>query len=1115
MAIYPGNHPLSFNRHHPRLTVSRLVQVRAQPSPDSRVGRAVRGPNRFTMLRLLWPTCLAGLCVSLSADSLPELLTRRSTQLPFRRAASGISADGVFSGDGRWVVFSSDAADLVVPDPNGSRMDVFRHELATGKTELVSVPEPSGLPVSMTSYAASVSEDGRRIAFIADKQVGNSSAAAYVRHYPANAGEAPWTELVSGRMGGAETANGEIIGAQISGDGRFVLFESLATDLVAEADGNLNRDIFLRDVENRTTIRLSNRSADGQAGNAISRDPVMNRNASVVVFRSDATDLTGPVTGNATDLYLWSRGNAGLRRILVPGTPLSASQLPVRVMNPVLSPDGRYLAFRTAVSSAGVTALNAVWWFDLNAGTNVNASAGLTVGAAIAADDARGPVMSADGRTIAFDALVGTDAVPKVHLWKADTGLHTLDSLRQTVPPGGGEPVHSESPVLSPDGQKLAFLSRTAIPGTEVTTDGEYRLVVWTLATGQPWLAPLGPDGNGYDLPFPEFSPDSGWLLFQTESPIGSDADENETFDVFLADPAKNSVTLISAAPEAVTTVTPTGFSSIPGQPISADRRHVLLGSFADDLVAGDTNGFRDVFRLDRQTGEMRKVSVGLDGAGPNGHSTPLQISPDARFVLFSSHARNLSTNDVNNFEDLFVTDLANQTTRLVSAKNVGGTSSTAGGTSQGIMSADGTRVLFASTVGDLVTAVTTGTKLYFRDLSLGQTRLVSRNQPEGFFGVEGRVLQFGFAEDGRIAGFVAGSNQARDIYLYDAEADSVRRLTTNQSVVEFALSPDASRLAYVSSLVGLPRQLRVVDVASGTTTAPLSLASSTALDSFQFSRDGRFLVFGSPEAFSADLIGLQDTNGVADIFRMELATGTLRLVSIGADGQLGDGAANQPETSADGSRIVFRSTASNFAAGDANLLADVFLWEASTGRSRLISANPATGQPANGLSTTPAISADGLLLLFVSSAADFVPGDANAAADLFGVSLDPVVGGDTDADGLPDDWERTNFGSLDATAAGDPDGDGRSNHDEFIAGTNPVSAASVFSVTLTGPSVESLVLRWQSRTGVTYVVETATTLDSAAFVATGTVIVGDGLEKSVTLPAGDSAGFLRVRAQR
>jgi hypothetical protein len=59
---------------------------------------------------------------------------------------------------------------------------------------------------------------------------------------------------------------------------------------------------------------------------------------------------------------------------------------------------------------------------------------------------------------------------------------------------------------------------------------------------------------------------------------------------------------------------------------------------------------------------------------------------------------------------------------------------------------------------------------------------------------------------------------------------------------------------------------------------------------------------------------------------------------------------------------------------------------------------------------------------------------------------LDPEA--DTDGDGLPDSWETEQFGSLNATATGDPDGDGTTNMMEYLAGTNPLSVASVFRPT-------------------------------------------------------------------
>ncbi len=286
-------------------------------------------------------------------------------------------------------------------------------------------------------------------------------------------------------------------------------------------------------------------------------------------------------------------------------------------------------------------------------------------------------------------------------------------------------------------------------------------------------------------------------------------------------------------------------------------------------------------------------------------------------------------------------------------------------------------------------------------------------------------------------------------------------------------------------------------------------------MDPFRFSRDGRSLIFVTREALPPERTGRIDTNGVSDVFHYDLGSDVLKLVSGGVVGRLGNGAASQPQISGDGRRIVFRSEASNLVDGDANGQADVFLYEVGTGRTTLLSGRPSSGQPGAGLSTIPAISDDGRFVTFVSTVPDLVPGDGNDRPDVFGLSLEATVAGDTDRDGLADAWELTHFGNLNQTADGDADEDGRNNLNEFIAGTNPTSSASVFRISVSHPSAAEITLTWQSQLEVSYVVETAPSLSAAGFAAWGSPIPGDGSLKSVTLAGTGLTGFVRVRVQR
>lgn len=1065
---------------------------------------------------------LAGLLLPLSvvlAAAPPELLSRRGAAFTGARTATGSSSGATLTADGRQVVFVSDAPDLTVAPADGRWLDVFRRDLPSGQTELVSRFGTNDLPGTGHSLGATVSADGRRIAFLSEATEPtvpdlNRGYDVFVRHLPAQG--APFTEWVSLRADGSGAGDGVATAAEISADGRLVLFESVASDLVAGSDTNLAADIFLRDLEAKSTVRLSSRADGDGAGNSGSSGSVLSGDGSTVVWRSLATDLVIPTNpGNITDLFVWSKAGSPLRQIVVSGTQMPTNRLPLRTFNPVLSGDGRHLAFRIATGLAGDD-VNGIWWFDLAAGTNVQISAAAADGLSLSFDDASGPVMSADGRTLAFEVRTELPS-PVIRLWQPESGIRSIESFQATVPPGGGEPATSEAPVLSADGTQLAFLTTSAVPGTEIVTDGDYRLAVRTLATGRTYVAPVGPDDFAYDLPFPEFSTDGGQLLFQSEMILGRPADENRSFDVFLADLGTGALTTVSVAADAALPVTPDGISSMPAPCISHDGRFVVFASFAPDVLPGDTNGVRDVFRHDRQTGETRLVSRGLGGTFANATSTPLQISPSGHLVLFCSLANNLATGDTNGHEDVFLADLEAGTVVLVSAKDGEDASSNSRGSNQAQMSADGQFVVFLSTAGDYVAGPpigSAGNNLLLREPAQRRTRLLSRDTPGGLTGIQGRVTQFALADDGSRAYFASGFSTGVDLYEFDTGAGLLRRVTTER-ILNFAVAPAGNRLAYVSTPVAGPRRLIVRELPSGEESTALEFPTAGTANPLRFSRDGSSLVFVTASALPAARTGIEDTNSVSDVFRLDVGANVLRLISVGDQGQPGNGGANQPQISGDGRRIVFRSEASNLVAGDANGLADAFLHDVATGRSTLLSANPVTGRPANFLSTTPGLSDDGRFATFVSGASDLVAADFNGATDVFGVVLPAVAAGDTDLDGIDDEWERTHFGSLAPTAEADVDGDGRSNRDEYLAGTNPTEATSVFRVGLGQLGANELTLTWTSQTGVSYVVETAAALAPSSFQPAGPAVTGDGTVKSATVAVTGETGFLRVRAQR
>jgi len=155
------------------------------------------------------------------------------------------------------------------------------------------------------------------------------------------------------------------------------------------------------------------------------------------------------------------------------------------------------------------------------------------------------------------------------------------------------------------------------------------------------------------------------------------------------------------------------------------------------------------------------------------------------------------------------------------------------------------------------------------------------------------------------------------------------------------------------------------------------------ALSTPQISVDGRLVAFVS----TASNLVRGDTNGYSDVFVHDTVTGTTRRVDVSATGKQANGECLQVMMTPSGRYAVFSSYASNLVPGDTNGVIDIFLVDLGQGTIRRISTT-STGGQANGLSDDPAISADGTTAAFSSWASNLVPGDTNGVYDVFRKNL-------------------------------------------------------------------------------------------------------------------------------
>ncbi len=255
---------------------------------------------------------------------------------------NGWSNEPSISADGRYVAFLSQASNLIDGDTN-SRQDVFVRDLATGQTTRVSV-DTEGKEANSGSWTPCISRDGRYVAFeswATNLVDGDSNALEDVFVHDRVTGE---TIRVSVDSSGNEGNSGSW-GPSLSPDGRLVAFESKASNLV-EGDTNDRQDIFVHHLDTGETVRVSVNSRGNEA-NGWSNEPSISANGRYVVFESKASNLVPGDTDDQWDIYVHDLGSGRTELVSADSSGTAGNR---DSLQPVISAGGRYVAF---VSSAG------------------------------------------------------------------------------------------------------------------------------------------------------------------------------------------------------------------------------------------------------------------------------------------------------------------------------------------------------------------------------------------------------------------------------------------------------------------------------------------------------------------------------------------------------------------------------------------------------------------------------------------------------------------------------------------------------------------------------------------------------------------------------------------
>ena len=347
------------------------------------------------------------------------------------------------------------------------------------------------------------------------------------------------TELVSVSADGSSGGDSESSRGRISADGHYVAFFSRAANLVTD-DTNGTTQIYVRDMQTGETV-LASTDSNGAAGDAVSFNPAISADGSLVAFVSSASNLIAEDTGGKSQVYLHNfiSGETTLMSANLSGNPQNQNTVSAAIG---MSDDGRYIVFS---SNATDLVANDSGQEDVFVRDTVNNT---TVRVSVDSDGNQGNQESGDYMT-----------------------------------------------AISADGRYVAFSSYTSnlVPGTN---GGIY---VHDLVTGLTTIASIATDGT---------------------------------------------------LPDQLTD----GY----GVSISADGRFVTFDSFADNLVADDTNAQTDSFVHDMRTGITTRISANAAGEQGNGYSSKPSISSDGGFIMFASSATNLVTDVTDGNTQIFVTSL-------------------------------------------------------------------------------------------------------------------------------------------------------------------------------------------------------------------------------------------------------------------------------------------------------------------------------------------------------------------------------------------------------------------------------------------------------------------------
>jgi Tol biopolymer transport system component len=678
-----------------------------------------------------------------------RLVSRNAQGAP----GNGYSEAVALTPDGKFVLFRSSSSNLsMAPDSNEAE-DAFVFERATGEVHSLSVGVPfaDGRAPAAT-YPVGISNDGRRVLLRREigppiDIIGPFEDYPYDHAYVVDRDEGT-VRLVTHVDGDPAASIGGVEVLGISGDGSSIIYSSSTAPSLDVVDDNRALDVFLYDVASDRARLVSGVDGSQRAPHGATPFAQISADASLVLLHSTAVDLISGLAdnNNAGDMFVHDLRTGrvvlcGRSSGLVESTGMSGYQYGAAV-----TPDGSGVA----VNGFGLVPARA------------------------------------DDRNHASEPFY------------IDRERPAVVPLAPRTPSGFGE-THVEKLA-----DRTAVLTSSEVRLGDALVDTNYGYDVFIAAldgTGVPQLVSrsateAGRTANGRSWPR-GVTPSGRHVLFQSHATdlVQGVADAADTDDVFVFDRQANAIDLVSSRagnPAAAV-------GGVDASAISDDGRWVLVKASSPAMVQGanQADGFGNVYLIDREAGAVRLVSHSADdplrtGAG---HSTPVALTPDGRWVLYTSGAPDLVAGQsaTNGHRHVYLYDRESGQTRLISHQPSEPLDPVDGNAWGVAISHDGRRILFNTDATGLTPAqdFNNFNDAYLHDVPSGTHTLVSfRSHEQGRAAGDNRSNAVAMSGDGRrvlltskAADLVSGVtdlNRGEDAFLFDLTLDRIVLLSAS-----------------------------------------------------------------------------------------------------------------------------------------------------------------------------------------------------------------------------------------------------------------------------------------------------------------------------------------------